>query len=191
MVVNLNVVCLTGRIVSDIDYKVFEKTREDGNDLLCAGFTLLVMEDYRNGTRVQKNYFKCQAYGAQARNMRKRDLGRGDYVAISGRLRYRRWYPGKNDPLSPFPKRSKALIFIRITHWQGLFRPPTQFIKGHAIVPVDEYRRLRSLTADATDLDVPQEKLRELGMLEPSAFEPGEVDSDEPDGDDGLTPDFA
>lgn len=160
----LNNVVLVGEIVSEL------RLREPDSDkpktpVLDFRLRVLRRQWKRESMTIRVVVF---GGGAWAFNDHKKQ---GDFVVISGRLCQTK-FPGKEGGTIEHH-------YVVAEEFRFLWGPPGKFVKGHVLVPRDQYERWRALEEEAGEFYVPK-KVREklLGGSGDSAFAANAEDDD-------------
>lgn len=148
-----NQIVLTGKIQTDPEFAMIR--RKDGGEFAVCNFVLTVKNGRGQKGKGRFLHFPVKLIGYLALHLQRLDIKKGDYVQVSGRIEERRFRDRHNE--------RRRWHYLQCQHFSALWPPPSRLIGGHALVPVDELRRLKALCEEPiADEYIPEHVARQI-----------------------------
>jgi len=155
-------VCLLGSLARDPKVSWFKLNTGD----MCSWDAYLRVQDYCSYTRkTYVTFIGLIAYGAQAERLASDELSTGARLFVEGTLRSSGRGREKMDNIRrPNEARGTNKVVVRVRAARVLYGPPSAIVKGHVVVPQDEYKRLKLMTKDLDPLAISDETLEQFDL---------------------------
>lgn len=141
-----NLVVLIGQIKGEPTSHLVSLPGPEARTLPVVVFTVY-NRFAKSGWKPRHLFQKVKLFASTAEYFQTRDPRDGDWLLVFGHIETQR-FTGRDG-------RPRSVQYVHGESIQFLWGPPKTFVKGHVMVPKDEYDRLKALTEGMSEWSMP------------------------------------